>query len=182
MVSTDDDEIAAIARHYGAMVPFLRSADNANDFAATIDVLKEVEQNYRQILNKTFDFICCIYPTAPLMNKIQLQEGFELLKGKQLDAVFPIVPFSYPVWRGLEILDEKTKMVWPQYINSRSQDLKTVYHDAGQWYWYNPNKIRLSLFTENTASLILSHETVQDIDTLIDWKLAEMKYQLINGS
>ena len=178
MVSTDDTEIAEIAIKYGAKVPFFRSAKTADDFATTLDVLKEVEEVYKDKLNKSFDFICCIYPTAPLLSIEKIKEGFKLLNDKNLDVVYPIVPFSYPLLRAVEIEDGITKMVWNQYMNSRSQDLKTYYHDAGQWYWYNPSKIHDSLFTDKTASIILNEEDIQDIDTLSDWKIAEMKYKL----
>ena len=181
MVSTDDPEIAAIAIQYGATVPFLRSESNSNDFATTLDVLKEVEMSYKQIFKKSFDYICCIYATAPLINKDKLIEGYHLMVDKGFDSVFPVVEFSYPVKRGVEIVDGKTRMVWPEYKNSRSQDLETVYHDAGQWYWYNPNKIENSLFKENTASVILSPQEVQDIDTHSDWLLAELKFKLCSA-
>jgi N-acylneuraminate cytidylyltransferase len=180
MVSTDDKEIAEIAIQYGAKVPFFRSAKAADDFATTLDVLKEVEEVYKDKLNRTFDHICCIYPTAPLVSIEKLISGFNLLNDKNLDVVYPIVAFSYPLLRAVEIKNGITKMVWNQYMNSRSQDLKTYYHDAGQWYWYNPSKISDSLFTEKTASIILNEEEIQDIDTLSDWKMAEMKYKLQN--
>lgn len=179
MVSTDDEEIADISRNLGAQVPFLRSNENADDFATTISVLKEVERDYLQKQKKRFDFICCIYPTAPLIQIRHLQDGFSLLQKSHLDAVFPVVAFSYPIWRGLQVVDGKTKMVWPEYINSRSQDMKTVYHDAGQWYWYDPDKIASTLFTGNVFSVVLEEHEVQDIDTLTDWRLAEMKYKLL---
>ena len=180
MVSTDDTEIAEIAVRYGAKVPFFRSADNAGDLSTTANALKEVELDYQQKLNQQFDFICCIYPTAPFIKKQNLVDGFNLLIERTLDSVFPVVSFSYPIWRGLEILDGKTKMIWPEYLNARSQDLKAVYHDAGQWYWYNPLKLKESLFSENTGSIILDDIQVQDIDTLSDWAIAEMKYKLLN--
>jgi len=181
MVSTEDEEVAEIAKLYGARVPFLRSKDNAGDFATTVDVLKEVELQYLQTEKRSFDSICCIYPTAPLTQKQQLIDGLTLLTEQELDSVFPVVAFSYPVWRGVEIVEGKTRMVWPEYLSSRSQDLKKVYHDAGQWYWYNCKRIKDTLFTDNTASIILSEDIVQDIDTLTDWKLAEMKYRILNG-
>lgn len=180
MVSTDDHEIAAIAIRYGAKVPFFRSKKNADDFATTLDVLKEVEATYKEKMDRSFDFICCIYPTAPLVSVAKIQEGFELITIQNLDVVYPIVAFSYPLLRAVEVIDGITKMVWNQFMNSRSQDLKTYYHDAGQWYWYNPSKINDSLFTDKTASIILSEEDIQDIDTLSDWKIAEMKYKLRN--
>ena len=179
MVSTDDPEIAEIAKNHGAAVPFLRSKNNADDFASTVDVIKEVEREYNARFSLVFDKICCIYPTAPLIKTEHLRAGMSLLSESDFDAVFPVVPFSYPIWRGLEVTDGRVKMVWPENQNVRSQDLKPVYHDAGQWYWYNPTKITDSLFTSNTASIILSEEEVQDIDTPSDWLMAEMKYKLL---
>ena len=179
MVSTDDPEIAEIAKNYGAAVPFLRSKNNADDFASTVDVIKEVEREYIARFSLVFNKICCIYPTAPLIKPEHLRAGMLLLIESDFDAVFPVVPFSYPIWRGLEVTDGRVKMVWPENQNVRSQDLKPVYHDAGQWYWYNPTKITDSLFTSNTASIILSEEEVQDIDTPSDWLMAEMKYKLL---
>lgn len=181
MVSTDSLEIADIARHYGAKVPFIRSAQNSGDFSTTIDVLKEVESNYSETQGRGFDYICCIYPTAPLIKKEDLFDGLNLLIKDDLDCVFPIVAFSYPIWRGLEVLNSKTKMVWPEYIHARSQDLKRIYHDAGQWYWYKPLKISESLFTENSGSIILDDSRVQDIDTLDDWAIAELKYSRLSA-
>ncbi|WP_225865695.1 pseudaminic acid cytidylyltransferase [Dyadobacter aurulentus] len=180
MVSTDDQEIADIAKNYGATIPFLRSEKNSDDFASTVDVVKEVEHKYLSLFSDTFDSICCIYPTAPLIRTEHLAEGLRLLNKSDFDSVFPVVPFSYPVWRGLQLAGEKIEMVWPENKNVRSQDLKTVYHDAGQWYWYNPSRITDSLFTSNSAPIILAEEEVQDIDTLSDWLMAEMKFRLLN--
>jgi len=181
MVSTDDDEIAEVALKYGAKVPFYRSALNSDDFASTIEVIQEVVSDYKNKFNLEFDLICCIYPTAPLIRAETLRKGLNLLQENKYDSVFPVVAFGYPVWRGVEITDEgKTQMVWPEFKNSRSQDLKSVYHDAGQWYWMNTKLSGEEIFTNNTASIILSEEEVQDIDSLTDWKMAEMKYKLMN--
>jgi pseudaminic acid cytidylyltransferase len=181
MVSTDDLEIAEIAINYGAKVPFYRSAETSGDFASTMAVIREVVIEYKNILNKEFDLVCCIYPAAPLIQVENLKKGLNLLLENKFDSVFPVVAFGYPVWRGLEITDEaKTQMVWPEYQNSRSQDLKKVYHDAGQWYWMNMKQSGETAFTPNAASIILSEEEVQDIDSLTDWKLAEMKYKLLH--
>lgn len=181
MVSTDDPEIAAIAEHYGATVPFLRSQANSNDLASTVDVLKEVESNYKLQHNIVFDAICCIYPTAPFISPEKIIEGFDLLIMRQTDAVFPVVAFSYPVQRGLEIVDGKARAVWPEHLNSRSQDLKCVYHDAGQWYWYRPHAVSNTLFTNNTTVVILDQLEVQDIDHPSDWFIAEMKFKLLSN-
>ncbi len=94
-------------------------------------------------------------------------------------TVFPIVAYGSPVWRALEIdANGHTKMIWPEYLSSRSQDLKKVYHDAGQWYWYRPSIIDESIFTDNLSSLILDEQDVQDIDSQSDWIIAEIKYKL----
>ncbi|MBG6236596.1 N-acylneuraminate cytidylyltransferase [Pedobacter sp. CAN_A7] len=178
MVSTDDEEIAEIARAYGASVPFIRSIHNADDHATTIAVLKEVELEYQKRFRMSYEAICCIYPTAPLLNSQSLIEGYKLLIEKELDTVFPVTAFSYPIWRALEIQDGRTQMIWPEHQSSRSQDFKAAYHDAGQWYWYKPRLITGSLFTNNTGSIVLPEEEVQDIDCLSDWVLAELKYKL----
>lgn len=180
MVSTDDIEIAEIALKHGAKVPFYRSKETSNDVATTFEVIHEVVSEYKNQFNKEFDLVCCIYPTAPLIQVQQLKNGLNLLLAKNFNSVFPVVAFGYPVWRGLEITEEgKTKMVWPKYQNSRSQDLKKIYHDAGQWYWINIKQLGETAFTQNSASILLSEEEVQDIDNLTDWKLAEMKYKLL---
>jgi N-acylneuraminate cytidylyltransferase len=182
MVSSDDAEIADIAIKYGAKVPFYRSSETSNDNATTMEVIQEVITEYKNHLNKVFDLICCIYPTAPLIQVKQLKNGLDLLLKKKLGRVYPVVAFAYPVWRGVEItVDGKTKMVWPEFQNSRSQDLKKIYHDAGQWYWLNMNLQNDLFFLNNSCSIELSEEEVQDIDNLTDWKLAEMKFKLLIG-
>ena len=178
IVSTDDEEIASIAIQYGAKVPFMRSKKCSDDFATTMDVMNEV---YEDKFNKNFDYICCIYATAPFIKVEHLKEGYNQIVINNFDSVYPIVQFNYPVWRGVKINEEGyTEMVWPEYLNSRSQDLVKIYHDAGQWYWYNSKKVKDSLFTKNTSSIILSE--VQDIDTMSDWNLAEIKYELLQNS
>ena len=181
MVSTDDKEIAEISQSYGAMVPFTRSAANSNDFSSTTDVLLEVidEYNKRGI---TFDNLCCLYPTAPFVTPESLQEGFRML-GNEVDASFTVVPYSYPVQRSLRINDKQhVEMNFPTYLNCRSQDLEKIYHDAGQFYFIKiPILLKeKTLWCQNTAPLVLSELEVQDLDTQIDWKLAEMKYSLLH--
>ena len=181
MVSTDDEEIAEISKSYGAKVPFLRSKENSDDFATTTDVVLEVLDQYK-LRNREFKYACCIYPTAPLIKFQKLRDGFNKLKSENLNAVFPVVTFSYPIWRGLKLTKEgKCVMMWPENLNQRSQDLEKTYHDAGQWYWININKFKSDqkIFSDNTSCIILSETEVQDIDNLTDWKLAELKYALI---
>jgi|SRR5690554_3626088 len=181
MVSTDDEEIAEVAKKYGAKVPFFRSEENSGDYATTADVLLEVIKKYEKS-GKQFDDICCVYPTAPLVSSKHLQEGYRKFKYEERDTVFPVVAYTYPIWRGLLMDGEgKSSMIWPENRNVRSQDLETVYHDAGQWYWvqnqaFNEQK---RLFTENSSSIILSSLEVQDIDLSSDWTIAEIKFSML---
>ncbi|MCB0383319.1 MAG: pseudaminic acid cytidylyltransferase [Psychroserpens sp.] len=180
MVSTDDDQIAQIAQQYGAKVPFLRSKDNANDFAVLADVIEEVRLNYLK-KNKTFDTICCILPTAPFVKATTLVEAYQKLINNKFDSVFPVLQFSFPIQRALQINDQKVSMVWNEHLNSRSQDLEPRYHDSGQFYWIKESSFRVEkkLFTANSGALIISELNAQDIDTETDWKLAEIKYKLM---
>ena len=184
MVSTEDEEIAEIAKQYGAKIPFIRSAKNSNDFATTSDVILEVLEEYQKE-KIFFENICCIYPTAPLSTKNKVVLGYEKLKEEKLDSVFPVVPYSYPIWRGLkQSNDKRIKMIWPENRMKRSQDLEETYHDAGQWYWITSESIikNKSLFTTNSSAIILSPLEVQDIDTINDWEIAELKYARIQNT
>lgn len=179
MVSTDDDEIAGIARECGAKVPFMRSAETSNDYAGTADVILEVLEMY-EMLGRKFDTVCCIYPTAPFVTLDRLTEAYSKLT-EGIDSVFTCVAYSYPVQRSLHIVDERISLVYPEYAASRSQDLEPFYHDAGQFYVtrttaFNQEK---TFWGHNTVGLILSELEVQDLDTLTDWTLAEMKYKLL---
>lgn len=174
MVSTDDEEIAEIAKNFGAKVPFLRSQKNSNDFATTLDVVKEVLAAYED-MNQSFDNICVLYPTAPFVTVSRLREGHTLLDIN--NACIPVTEFSYPVWRAFKFEKEQLTYQWPEYEKSRSQDLDKLYHDAGQWYWIKASCIKDTLVPKNTAAVFLNHMEVQDIDTISDWKLAELKFQ-----
>jgi pseudaminic acid cytidylyltransferase len=181
MVSTDDKEIALIAREYGAKVPFLRSKKNANDYATTADVLLEVIQTYNSH-GKIFDNIACIYPTAPFITPIKLQQAFEQLTNNNLDAVFPVVKYNYPIQRSLKVCDDKLEFFHPEFEKTRSQDLEIAYHDVGQFYFLRTSSLQSnkSIFSKNTGGIIISEMEAQDIDNAIDWKLAEIKYELLN--
>ncbi len=183
IVSTDDEEIAELAKAAGADVPFMRSNANSNDFASTSEVLIEVLNRLGQ-LGLTYPYFCCIYPTAPFISPEKLKKGYEMLTQANYDSVFPVCQFSYPIHRALELeAGGKVKMIWPENQNKRSQDLTPAYHDAGQFYWANTEIIlsKRKLFTDNSASLIFSDLEVQDIDNETDWILAEMKYRIMTS-
>lgn len=181
MVSTDDLEIAGIAKRAGAEIPFLRSLRTSDDFASTDDVIMEVLEEYekRGIVFETF---CCIYPTAPFITGPKLQKAMELLK--EADSVMPVVKFSYPPQRGIVIEDGKLRRKYPQYRNTRSQDLEPLYHDCGQFYACRQEPFRKAGTTdvENLIPMIMPEMEVQDIDTLEDWAIAELKYQQMLSS
>jgi len=174
MVSTDDPEIAEIAKRYGAKVPFLRSDEKANDFATLADVIDEVKIKY-QAQHKSFDHICCILPTAPFVTVEQLKDALFLLNENDADSVRPVVRFSYPIQRALKMSHGKIELFEPEHQNTRSQDLEPAFHDAGQFYWM---KFEPGLRGQNKLGFEIAETQVQDIDSEEDWILAELKYQL----
>lgn len=182
MVSTDDEEFTEVARQFGASVPFMRSEATANDYASTEDVLIEVLDEYKK-QGKEFENLCCLYSTAPFVTVERLKEAFQKMISDKVDAVFTVVAYSYPIQRCLHIVDGKIGMKWPEYQSARSQDLETIYHDAGQFYFARVRQLRIErdLWMKNCVPLILPETEVQDLDTMTDWQLAEMKYKLIRG-
>jgi pseudaminic acid cytidylyltransferase len=181
MVSTDDAEIAQVAKSAGAEVPFLRSEATSNDYATTAEVLIEVLENYAQA-EEVFQYACCIYPTAPFVTASKLKSAFELLMHKKADTVIPVTRFGFPIWRSFKMEDEKLSFNWPENALKRSQDLPVAYHDAGQFYFFSVPAFMETqkLVTENTFGLEIPETEVQDIDTEEDWKLAELKYSSLN--
>ncbi len=179
MVSTDDEEIAEIAKKYGAKVPFARSNENANDYATTADVLVEVLGNYKK-LKRIFMSTCCIYPTAPFVSADILQEAHVMLLCDDLDSVYPVQKFSFPPQRSVVFENDKLRWQNPKNAKVRSQDLTPLYHDAGQFYFLDTEKFlkNRSILTKNTGGIIISEMDAHDIDTEEDWAVAEFKYQM----
>lgn len=179
MVSTDDLEIADIAKKFGANIPVIRSAKNSDDFATTFDVIKEVIQFYKS-QGKGFENICCIYSCAPFVTPEILLKAYDLLIQKKFDTVFPIIAYSFPIQRALRINQGKVSMILEDNLNIRSQDLEKSFHDAGQFYWCNTKQLLISekLINSNSGGIEISELDAQDIDTNRDWNLAELKYQL----
>ena len=183
MISTDDEEIAAIGQKYGAEVPFYRSEKTSSDFATTTDVILEVLEEYEK-RGQHFDIACCIYPTAPFVTGDRLAQAVKALEDSDADTVIPVVDFSYPPQRALVIEDERLKFKYPEYLVSRSQDLEKHYHDAGQFYVFRTErfKVNRNIMLGNIIPLILDEMEVQDIDNETDWKLAELKYSMVRQS
>lgn len=184
MVSTDDAEIAEVAKRYEAAVPFLRSAEASDDFATTADVLYEVLTTYAG-RGRQFTTMCCLYPTAPFVTAEKLCAASAAFRASGADMLAPVVAYSYPPQRSFSLTDGRLAYNFPQYARTRSQDLPPWYHDAGQFYFYRVASFLASVrgdaetggYALQTAPFVLDEMEVQDIDHLADWELAEMKYQ-----
>tara|TARA_B110000027_G_C16122557_1_gene304308 strand:- start:19004 stop:19696 length:693 start_codon:yes stop_codon:yes gene_type:complete len=182
MVSTDDEEIAEIAIKYGASVPFFRSQKNSDDHSGTAEVIEEVILDYKN-KNMLFDYVCCIYPTAPFVTADIIKEAMSKLISFSADCVLPVVRYSYPVQRSLKIVNGSVLMNWPENYSARSQDLSPFFHDCGQFYCLNVKSLleQKKLFAKKTIPIEISELEMQDIDNDVDWKLAELKYKLIHN-
>lgn len=180
VVSTDDGEIADVARAHGAQVPFLRPADLADDFTGTAAVIVHALQQL-----SAFDYACCVYATAPLLQARYLRQGIELLE-QHLDKsfAFSVCSFGFPVQRALTLDGQGAlSALYPEYRNTRSQDLPEAFQDAGQFYWGRTEAWLRGEVLYSPASLpvILPRHLVQDIDTLEDWKRAEYLYAALKA-
>jgi len=180
VVSTDDEEIAKIAKEYGAEVPFLRPKELADDFTSSGDAVNyTLTQLQKQ--GEAYDFLCSIYATAPLLQVKYLREGLEKLKRSDAHIAFSVTSMPFPIQRTFKITKEgRCEMFTPEYYASRSQDLEEAYQDAGQFYWENlHNEGGKIAFSKSSIPIVLPRHLVQDIDTLEDWKRAEVMYQVL---
>ena len=182
-VSTDDEEIAAVAQAYGAKVPFLRPAHLSDDFATTADVMSHAVEEFDKLNHTLPDYICCLYATAPFVTKADLVQGLEKIKNNSdLNYVFSATTYPFPIQRAIKLnADDTVEMFSPQYFNVRSQDLEEAWHDAGQFYWgtagawFNKEMI----FASQSSVVELPRFRVQDIDTQEDWDRAEWLFKAI---
>jgi N-acylneuraminate cytidylyltransferase len=178
IVSTDDEEIAEVAKSYGAEVPFIRPKSLSDDFTGTNAVVKHTIQWFLE-QGKSVEYACCIYATAPFTDSQYLKDGFEKLVSSAKSYAFTVTSFPFPVQRALRITEHSViDAMFPEYIFSRSQDLEEAYHDAGQFYWGRAAAFLKDeiVFSVDSIPIILPRYLVQDIDTLEDWKRAEMMY------
>ena len=183
IVSTDDEEIANVAKNYGAEVPFIRPKELSDDFTGTGDVVKHtldwLEEN-----GETFKFVCTIYATAPLLLSDYLIEGYEKLKNSDAINTFSATSMPFPIQRTFKVNDEgRCEMFTPEHYTARSQDLEEAYQDAGQFYWTKVDQTSDEImFGKDSIPIILPRHLVQDIDTLEDWQRAEIMYKVIQES
>jgi pseudaminic acid cytidylyltransferase len=178
IVSTDSEELAEIVISYGAETPFIRPPELADDFTGTDAVMLHA-------LKWLFDhgtnvqYMCCIYATAPFIDPAFIIKGLELLQGARATSAFSVTTYPYPIYRSLKITEHgRLGMIWPSYMNVRSQDFTEAYHDAGQFYWADVKKylIEKKLFSRDAVPIIMPRYLVQDIDTNEDWQRAEAMY------
>lgn len=181
IVSTDDKEIAVVAKSYGAEVPFIRPTELSNDHAGTMPVIKHAiewfEQNQAPLTE-----VCCVYATAPFVSTKTIQEAYQKFQKSQSDYCFTVTSFPFPVQRAVKITKQnRLEMFYPQHFSTRSQDFEEAYHDAGQFYWGKAEAFRAMkpLFSELASPYLLLRHLVQDIDTLEDWKRAELMHKVL---
>ena len=182
MVSTDSEEIARVALAYGAEVPFYRSEKTSGDYATTNDVLLEVLAEYEK-RGKTFDLTCCIYPTAPFVTGKKLRNAVEQLSASDADTILGVVPFSFPPQRAMVVREGRLVFEYPEYLDTRSQDLVPHYHDAGQFSIMKTERylVNRKVLLGKILPLVLDEMEVQDIDNETDWEIAEIKYRMMSG-
>lgn len=183
IVSTDDDEIASVARAHGAEVPFKRPAELADDHAGTTEVIAHAT---RWLMDQgwVLETVCCLYATAPFVRTEDLRHGLELLKSGTWAFTFTATDYPAPIFRSFRIHPQGgVEMLFPEHFTTRSQDLPPVLHDAGEFYWGQPDAWlqKLRLFDRHSCPIVIPRWRVQDIDTEEDWKRAEILLRVIAG-
>lgn len=176
MVSTDDEEIAKIAIRNGAQVPFMRSSKASDDYAPLVDVVNEV-LDYYATKDCHFDNFCCILATAPFIKGEDIIDAYNMLQSSHYDTIRPITKYPYPIQRSFRLKEDNgVEWFYPEYADSRSQDLDEAYHDAGMFYW---GKSEIGLNTSSRGAIVISETKCQDIDTVEDWIIAEAKFEAL---
>lgn len=179
IVSTDDAEIAEVARQRGADAPFMRPAEISNDYVGTGAVVKHAAEWIIKNLGEV-EFVCTIYATAPFIKPTDLKKGLALLLESGSQVAFTVTSFPFPIQRAIKITQNgRVAMFQPEHFLTRSQDLEPAYHDAGQFYWARTDAVlnEVSAFSDAAVPLILPRYQVQDIDTTEDWQRAELMFE-----
>jgi pseudaminic acid cytidylyltransferase len=178
VVSTDDIEIAEVAKKYGAEVPFMRPAELSNDFTGTTEVIAHATQ-WALDQSLDVDAVCCIYATAPFVQVTDLKRGLAALQSGNWAYAFTVTDFESPIFRSFKQTAEGgVEMFFPEYFETRSQDLPDALHDVGQFYWGRPSAWleNWRIFDRHSVPIMIPRWRVQDIDTLNDWKRAELMF------
>ncbi|WP_223473512.1 pseudaminic acid cytidylyltransferase [Pseudomonas sp. BF-B-27] len=183
IVSTDDIEIAEVARQYGASVPFMRPAELSDDYTGTIPVISHAIE-WLNGKGHRIDQVCCLYATAPFVSPEDIRQGLDILTEKGCDYAFSVTSYAFPIQRAIRInAESRVEMFIPEHFNSRSQDLEEAWHDAGQFYWGQSDAwvSKKMFFTPNSAPVQLARHRVQDIDTPEDWLRAEWMFKAMQA-
>jgi pseudaminic acid cytidylyltransferase len=179
VVSTDDEEIKNIALEYGAEVPFFRPIELSDDFAGT-DAVTNHAVDFFLSKGIKMDLVCTIYATAPLLEETFLISSYKKLLKSDAVNCFSATSMPFPIQRTFKLKNERCQMFWPEYANTRSQDLEEAFQDAGQFYWKKVGKSSSEpLFGADSIVELLPRHLVQDIDTMEDWKHAEVLYKVV---
>ena len=181
IVSTDDVEIAEVAKQWGAEVPFMRPVELSNDYAGTTEVIAHATQ-WALDQGLDLDAVCCIYATAPFVQEADLKRGLEALESGDWAYAFTATDFAAPIFRSFkQNADGGIEMFFPEYFSTRSQDLPTALHDAGQFYWGRPSAWLEGkrIFDRHSVPIIVPRWRVQDIDNQDDWERAEINAPVI---
>lgn len=179
IVSTDDEEIAAVAKAYGAEVPFVRPAKLSDDHTGTTAVIAHAI-DWQNQHGETAHEVCCIYATAPFVQATDLLHGLQVLQSTGADYAFSVTSYAFPIQRAIRITaDQRVEMFQPEHFDTRSQDLPGAWHDAGQFYWGQAQAWLAAkpLFSQSSAPVPLPRHRVQDIDTPEDWERAEWLFK-----
>jgi pseudaminic acid cytidylyltransferase len=181
IVSTDSKEIASIAKNFEAEIPFIRPMELADDFTGTdaviLHALKRLMEDGEKI-----DYVCCIYATAPFVKAEYIVKGYNLLCDKNAASCFSVTTYPFPIFRSLIINNQdRLEILWPEYKETRSQDLIEAYHDAGQFYWAEVKNYlkEKQFYSKDAVPVILPRYLVQDIDTAEDWETAEKMHSVL---
>jgi N-acylneuraminate cytidylyltransferase len=164
----------------GAEVPYLRSKELSNDFAITVDVIADSIIQLKEQGN-IYDFVCCIYPVTPLLRIERLKEASEIIRLGDWNYVFPAIEFSSPIERGFtKGVSGVVNFKFPEFVNTRTQDIDKAFHDAGQFYlgtletWQS----KVPLLSDSSFGILLSKYEVVDIDDEEDWKFSEEIFKI----
>jgi pseudaminic acid cytidylyltransferase len=183
IVSTDDAEIAEVAKAHGAEVPFMRPAELSDDRTGTTPVIRHAIE-WHQALGHTPTQVCCIYATAPFVNAEDLRRGKVTLIETSSDYAFSVTSYAFPIQRAVRITAaNRVEMFNPEHFNTRSQDLEEAFHDAGQFYWGTAAAWlqERQIFGLNSVPVMLPRHRVQDIDTPEDWARAEWLFKAMQA-
>lgn len=183
VVSTDDAEIAEVARQQGAEVPFMRPAEFSDDHTGTIPVIRHAIETMNS-QGRLVEQACCLYATAPFIRAEDLRQGLDILQASDADYAFSMTSYAFPIQRALRLTREgRVEMFNPEHFTTRSQDLEEAYHDAGQFYWGRADAWLQGkmIFSPTSLPVMLPRHRVQDIDTLEDWVRAEWLFKAMQA-